>query len=119
MLQVTNLTKHKPPKIPWRKIKEKILGRKHRISMIFANNGLMRKLNARYRKEHKAASVLSFSISKNEGEIFINLGQKKHSSLLLLIHGLLHLKGFRHGCRMKSIEDKLIKQYGPRHSNRP
>jgi rRNA maturation RNase YbeY len=111
VLQITNLTKKHPPaggpEIPWGKIKEKVLGKKYELSLVFAGNALMKKLNTEYRRKKKAASVLSFPFSKTEGEIFINLSQKKHSPVFLFIHALLHLKGLEHSAKMKEQEQEL------------
>ncbi len=125
MFQITNLTKRKIPKIPWKKIKEKVLGKKYELSLVFAGNALMKKLNIKYRKQNKSASVLSFPLSKKEGETFINLSQKKHSPLFLFIHALLHLKGLEHSVKMESEEKKLSETFtnkiyhGSRHHHRP
>jgi probable rRNA maturation factor len=134
MFSITNLTKKQIPKILWKKIKEKVLGRKYELSLVFAGNALMKKLNARYRRKDKPASALSFPLSKSEaprlpstklrtsrsgqGEIFINLSQKKHSPLFLFIHGLLHLKGFKHSARMEVREQRLMKEYEKRYYHR-
>ncbi len=112
MLSITNLTKQKILKIPWEKIKEKVLGKKYELSLVLTGDGLMKKLNKIYRKKNLPASVLSFPLSKIEGEIFINLSQKKHSPLFLFIHALLHLKGLKHSAKMKEQERKLLKRYG-------
>ncbi|MFH0803641.1 MAG: rRNA maturation RNase YbeY [Candidatus Tagabacteria bacterium] len=137
MFQITNLIKkhllHRladgGPKISWEKIKEKVLGKKYELSLVLAGNALMKKLNIKYRKQNKAASVLSFPFSKTEaplrqgsagqGEIFINLSQKKHSPVFLFIHALLHLKGLEHSAKMEEQEQELMKQYGSRHRHRP
>lgn len=122
MFQITNLTKKHPPaggpKIPWQKIKEKVLGKKYELSLVLASNALMKKLNTEYRRKNKIASVLSFPLSKKSGEIFINLSQKKHSPLFLFIHALLHLKGLEHSVKMKEQEQKLMKQYGAGYNHR-
>lgn len=119
MFQITNLTKRKIPKISWKKIKERVLGKKYDLNVVLTGNGLMRKLNKKYRGKNRPASVLSFPLSKKEGEIFINIGQKKYSPLFLLIHALLHLKGFKHSAKMKEQEQKLLKKYAPGHCHRP
>jgi len=119
VLIITNLTKQKTPKIPWQKIANDILGKKYDLSVVLAGNKLMRKLNNRYRKKDRSATVLSFPLSKKEaprlrsgqGEIFINLSQKKHPLLYLYIHGLLHLKSFKHSAKMEIIENKLMKKF--------
>ncbi len=108
MFQITNLTKNKITKIPWRKIKEKVLGKKYELSLVFAGNTLMKKLNFKYRRKSRPATVLSFFLLKNQGEIFINLQQKTHSPLILFIHGLLHLKSFKHGAKMEAEEKRLL-----------
>jgi len=107
MLTLTNLTNQKPPKILWERIKKEVLGKKYDLSLVFAGNTLMKKLNRQYRRKNRPASVLSFPLSKNEGEVFINLKQKKYSPVYLFIHALLHLKSFKHGAKMKEQEKKL------------
>lgn len=125
MFSITNLTKQRIPKIPWEKIKEEILGKKYELSLVFAPSALMKKLNIKYRlpaqagKQNKSAAVLSFPLSKKQGEIFINLSQKKHSPLFLFIHALLHLKGLEHSAKMEEQEEKLKKIHGSRHRHRP
>ena len=115
MISIANLTKYNSPaggsKIHWKKIKEEILGKKYDLSVVLAGDSLMKKLNARYRKQNKSASVLSFPLSKQQGEIFINIQQKTHSPLYLFIHALLHLKGFKHSAKMKEQENKFLKRY--------
>ena len=132
MTCITNLTKKRQPfgssKIPWKKIKEEVLGKKYSLSVVFAPNALMKKLNIRYRGKAKAATVLSFPLSNKEallrqgyagqGEIFLNLHQKEHHPLFLFIHALLHLKSFEHGAKMEEQERKLLKKYGSRYCHR-
>lgn len=120
MFSITNLTKQKLSNLPWRRIAEGVLGKKYELSLVLAGNGLMKKLNKTYRNKNKSASVLSFPLSRKEGEIFINLSQKKHSPLYLFIHALFHLKGFEHNARMEREEKKLMKKYnhGAKHRYR-
>ncbi len=107
------------PEIVWKKIKEEVLGKKYDLSVVLAASGLMRKLNFKYREVNKPASVLSFPLSDNEGEIFVNLIQKKHTPLRLFIHAVLHLKSFKHGAKMEEQERKLTSKYGARYRYRP
>src|SRR3989338_8344437 len=99
MISIANLMKCNSPaggsKIPWKKIKEEILGKKYDLSVVLAGDSLMKKLNNTYCRKNKPASVLSFPFSQKQGEIFINLAQKTHFPLFLFIHALLHLKGFK------------------------
>ena len=60
-------------------IKNQVLGKNYNLSVVPAKNSLMKKLNKRYRNKDKAADVLSFPLSKTDGEIFLNesLAKKK------------------------------------------
>lgn len=99
-------------KAKWKKIKDCVLGKKFDLSVVFATNGLMKKLNEKYRKKTGAANILSFPLSKTAGEIFINkkFKDKKYADYLFT-HSLLHLKGFKHGKAMENEEAKLIKKF--------
>lgn len=100
-------------------LKNKILGKNYELSVVFTNSLLSRRLNRTYRGKNKSADVLSFPLSKNSGEIFIDLDTAKKEAPLfdmsfkkfvkfLFIHGLLHLKGMRHGATMERTEQKLL-----------
>lgn len=95
----------------WQKIKNQVLGKKYDLSAVFADNALMKELNKTYRKKAEPANVLSFALSKKEGEIFINKKfEKQKYSDYLFVHSLLHLKGFKHGKKMET-EEKIIKRF--------
>ena len=108
MFSIINLTKKKTPSLPWQRAKEKILGDEYELSVAIAGNGRMRSLNRQYRGKDKTADVLSFPYSKTEGEIFLNAKENKSRMLLLYVHALLHLKGFKHGLKMEKEEDKYL-----------
>ncbi|MCX6713543.1 MAG: rRNA maturation RNase YbeY [Candidatus Vogelbacteria bacterium] len=131
-LEITNTTKRNAPSIPFVAIKEKILGAKYDLSLVFTGNALIHKLNKIYRHKDKPTNILSFPLTENagspasrrkasrSGEIFINLTQanqefkkylvsKDEHLTHLLIHGLLHLKGWRHSSKMESEEKKYLK----------
>jgi len=102
--------------------KNKVLGKNYILSLVFIGDSLSKTLNKKYRGKDKKANVLSFSISKNEGEIFINLNEskkqaKKHGYTFdnflkyLFIHSLLHLKGFEHSSKMESEEQRILKKF--------
>lgn len=107
----------------WQQTKNQVLGENFDLSLVFADNKLMKKLNERYRKKTGATNVLSFCLSKNIGEIFLNRGGitktaqkiklpvKKYTDYLF-IHSLLHLKGYKHGKRMEREEQRILKKYG-------
>ena len=85
------------------------MGKGYELSLVFCGNSLSRKLNRVYRGKDRPTNVLSFPLSKNSGEIFINLsGLGAFGVLELFIHGLLHLKGMAHGRKMEQAEKKLL-----------
>ncbi|MCK5021714.1 MAG: rRNA maturation RNase YbeY [Candidatus Pacebacteria bacterium] len=121
-MDIKNTTKQNNPRIPAQKIKDKILGKNYKLSLVFCGDKLSKRLNKEYRKIDKATDILSFPLSKDEGEIFINLNlSKKKASeynrnytnfiAFLLIHGLLHLKGYSHSSKMEKEEEKIRKVF--------
>ncbi|MEX0910295.1 MAG: rRNA maturation RNase YbeY [Candidatus Paceibacterota bacterium] len=114
-----NLTRRPLPQIPFLHIKNKILGSKYNLSLVFMADTKARSLNKIMRHKNTAANVLSFPLTKTEGEIFINLARserdhKKYDMTYLsfvaylFIHGLLHLKGYSHGSTMERIERQTL-----------
>jgi len=121
--EITNKTKSTLSGVPFDKIKEAALGKKYNLSLVFIGDKRSRFLNKTYRQKDKPTNILSFTLDKNEGEIFINLAKAKKEAkqfernfknfvAFLFIHGLMHLKGFDHGSRMEKAEEKLRKQFG-------
>lgn len=99
----------------WLKLKNEILGEKYNLSFSYAGNDEMRRLNKLYRKKDYSANVLSFPLSKNEGEILINKNyQKKKYADYLFIHSLLHLKGLKHGKKMDEKEVGIMQKIHPK-----
>lgn len=103
-------------------IAEKMLGKKFDLSLVFVGNALSKRLNTTYREKHKSTNVLAFPLSKNSGEIYINIplarkeAKKFESTPLshihfLFVHGLLHLKGYDHGPAMERLEQQCMKKY--------
>jgi len=125
MIDFTNLTKKRRPSLPWEKAKNMILNKSYNLSVVFSDDSLMKKLNKQYRNKNKPANVLSFPLSKKEGEIFINLSSPRQNTpakkiarekdservLHLFIHSLLHLKGFSHSDKMESEEEKFLNKF--------
>lgn len=119
MISVRNMTKSSPPlaRALLSSIQERILGKQYELSLVFAGDVLSRRLNRERRGKDGPANTLSFALTKNSGEIFINMrqvardaehfGERPRSfALRLFIHSLLHLKGFSHGSIMDSEERK-------------
>ena len=106
------------------------------LSILLTGNKEIKKLNKKFRKKNKSTDVLSFpSYQKKEikvllkkktkfylGDIVININKIDHKKNsqgvknnlnMLLIHGLLHLMGYRHGInkdyiKMHNLEKKLL-----------
>ncbi len=117
MFSTKNLTKPRliPPKFPAKKVVDEILGQTYDLSLVFVDNKKSHDLNLTWRHKDKPTNILSFPLSPDQGEIFINLRQAKAEAknyqhtyaehlLFLLIHGCLHLKGMRHSSTMEKAE---------------
>jgi len=98
------------------------------ISVVFANEPEIKKINKKYRQKNKSTDVLSFNLNsgynKNgktlEGELVLcpnviakNARENKVDFLrelaFVLAHGVLHILGWRHGARMYNLQDRIIK----------
>ncbi|MCK5589195.1 MAG: rRNA maturation RNase YbeY [Candidatus Pacebacteria bacterium] len=108
-------------------IKEKILGKKYELSLVYIGDKLSKKLNKTHRQKDYEANILSFPLDKNSGEIFINIPNSKKTCKkwgrgeknfieFLFIHGLSHLKGYDHtnnqdSKKMETFEQKIRKKF--------
>ncbi len=104
------------------RIASAILPKNYELSVVFADDKLTRSLNRKYRGKNKPANVLSFPLSKNSGEIFLNSKRikkdapkfglsQKNCTIYMFIHALLHLKGFEHSARMDAQERRFLKMF--------
>lgn len=119
---IWNGTKGKPPSLPFKRIKNHILGEKYDLSLAFVSEKESKSANKKYRGKDKPANVLSFSFSKTSGEMLIcprkaredmgrfNMDYRSFVALLF-IHGLLHLKGMSHGSKMEDMEKKTLSRF--------
>lgn len=110
------------PRIPFERAARDILGSRYSLSLVVCGDSLARKMNRAYRKMGYAANVLSFSLDRGEGEIFLNVQAARREArdygvsvrarlMLLFVHACCHLKGLRHGKRMESLERKTLKRF--------
>ena len=115
-------TKGKLPCLPFVDIKNKVLGKKYDLSIAFVGRNKSRELNYRFRNKNYATNILSFSLSKNSGEIIINLEKVRKDAPnfnrpylkflgFLVIHGMLHLKGYEHSSIMEELENKFSREF--------
>lgn len=121
-VELRSMTRGKVPRIPFERIARTVLGTRYELSLVLCGDALARKLNRTYRKKGYAANVLSFPLEENEGEVFLNIDAarreaKKYGVMLkarltlLFVHACLHLKGVRHGHRMETREQTLLKKF--------
>lgn len=117
-VSVKNKTKRRFFLLPFDEIKNEILGTKYELSLVFMGASEIAKLNEAYREKEGPTDILSFSVAKNVGEIFICpiVALKKAKlfketpreyQLRLFIHGCLHLKGHAHGSTMERHERRV------------
>ena len=110
------------PLIPFEKMARDILGNKYNLSLVLCGDTLARRINREYRKKDYPANVLSFTLSKNEGEIFLNIRKAEREAKALGIpsrqriahlftHGCLHLAGLPHGKKMDGLEKKILSKF--------
>ena len=126
---ITNTTKGKLPSLPFKAIKEDILGKKYFLSIAYVDKEASQKINKKYRDIDNPTNILSFLLHKNGGEIILCLPVIKREAKnfektsdqflgFLIIHGMLHLKGYEHSSRMNKAEEKYYEKYFCRNRRR-
>ncbi len=119
---ISNTTNGRLPRLPFLKMKEYILGKKHWVGLVCVGDARSKTLNNKLRGKDKPANVLTFPLTKNEGEIYINPRQIKRDArsfgesytkffARVFIHALLHLKGCAHSSTMDKEEETLLKKF--------
>jgi rRNA maturation RNase YbeY len=110
------------PSVPFLSIKEKILGKKYNLTIVFCTPKESQEKNKLYRDKDYPTNILSFPLSDTEGEIYISLSTARKDASkfemsyleflhLLIVHGALHLKGHDHGSTMEGLEDTYLSQF--------
>ena len=96
------------------------------IGVILVSDKKIKSLNKQFLQKNSVTDVMSFSISKNYGEIIISavtaeknakiyLNSTEEEILYLVIHGFLHLKGYKDYIKkdylnMKQKQDAIFKK---------
>ncbi len=110
------------PPVPFEKIARAVLGRHYELSLVICGDALARRMNITYRKKTYKPNVLSFPLTKKEGEIFLNMRQAEREAqqfgvsprerlALLFVHGCYHLKGLSHGRTMEARERRILRAF--------
>ncbi len=109
-------------RIPFEAITKKILGGRYELSLVICGDVLAQKMNQTYRKKSYKPNVLSFPLSKQEGEIFLNVRAAAREARTrglsarawiahLFVHGCFHLKGLSHGRIMERQEERMMRAF--------
>ena len=120
---ITRETPGKLPSLPFLRIKNSILGPDYELSLAFVGRKRAIELHQVWKKKDDPVNILSFPLSKNEGEIIISLEKARRECrhfergyenylAFLFIHGCMHLKGYTHGNAMEAAEKKIRTQFG-------
>ncbi len=128
LLEETNLSVSSNgtlPRVPFLALKEKILGTRYELSIAFVTPRVAQELNRTHRGKDYIPNTLSFSLSKNAGEIVLctramRAQYKTHDMdydtyvTYIVIHSMLHLKGMEHGSTMERKETELLRLFTSR-----
>ncbi len=115
-------TKGKLPRLPFVQLRDAILGKHYEVTIVFSSPRSIKNLNKVHRKKDYIPNVLSFPLEKKSGEIYACLSQirrdaKQHDQtyekflLFLIIHSMLHLKGYAHGSKMEKAEASFLRRF--------
>ncbi|MDB5188008.1 MAG: hypothetical protein JWO50_528 [Candidatus Kaiserbacteria bacterium] len=131
MFDLTNTTKHaslskRVLSLPFETIANSILTKKYELSLVICADKLATKMNKQYRHKTYSPNVLSFPLTNDSGEIFLNLRVAEREAakynikleariLYLFIHGCVHLTGLDHGPLMDKLEKKALQKFGIKH----
>jgi rRNA maturation RNase YbeY len=119
-ISITNMTNGKPLRLPFARLKDAILGTQYDLSIAYVKPKESHRLNKLYRGKDNPTNILSFPLDKKSGEIVLDLATARKDApnfdmseskffLFLVIHGMLHLKGYDHGSTMERQEKKFLK----------
>jgi probable rRNA maturation factor len=126
IIEHNNLTlirkKGEVPDVPFLRIKEAVLGKDYALTITFCTPKESENLNGKYRDKKYPTNILSFPLDDHEGEIYVSLSKARSDAKnfdmsykkflhLLIIHGVLHLKGHAHGSTMEKLEETYLKKF--------
>ncbi len=112
-------------RLPFEELAVSALPRGYQLSLVICGDRLAQKMNAVYRKKTYRPNVLSFPLSKFEGEIFLNVRKAQREARAmripladrlarLFVHGCVHLAGHDHGTSMDRLETRTLQKFGYR-----
>ncbi len=121
--ELTNKTRGKTPHLPFREIKDAVLGARYELSLALVTPKEARRITRKTKHKDKPSNVLAFALGKRSGEILLCphtarlqaplYGYDQRPFILrLFIHATLHLAGYAHGSTMDRKEDQIAKRFG-------
>ena len=122
-IQIHRSGRGRNPSLPYNEIKNAILGNSYDLSIAFVNYADSEALHKKYKHTDGPANILSFPLTELSGEIILHLptvytkaSEYEHTPrqhlIFLLIHGMLHLKGYTHGHSMEKLERQWMNDFG-------
>jgi len=120
------ISKSTLPSVPFLRLKEKILGKSYELSISFVSETKAQEINIEHRNKDYIPNTLSFSLCeiprKKNGEIIMCLKEARRQYkkfgmtyenylIFLVLHSMLHLKGYVHGSTMESKEKYYFKLF--------
>ncbi len=107
------------PSVPFLALKEKILGKKYELSIRFVAPAEAQALNIAHRNKDYIPNTLSFPLSETSGEIILCRSAMRREYkdfdmeyeqylVFIIIHSMLHLKGYEHGSTMERKERDIL-----------
>lgn len=110
------------PNVPFLALKDAILGKKYTVSIAFVAPAIAQHINKERRDKEYIPNTLSFSLSEDSGEIIMcrSAIRKQYKEfamnydqylIFLVIHSMLHLKGYDHGDAMEKKEQYYLKKF--------
>lgn len=110
-------------RLPFEELASDVLPRGYELSLVLCADSLATRMNKKYRKKTYSPNVLSFPLSKKEGEIFLNIRKAEREAHMmgisprdriahLFVHGCAHLKGLPHGNKMDALEARVLTRLG-------
>ena len=103
-------------------MKNAILGSHYSLSVAFVDSKEMQRINGSYGKRRESTDVLSFPLGRAGGELIFSLSDVERKSAdfgmkpreyfrYLIVHSLVHLKGFDHGRKMDALEKRFCRRF--------
>lgn len=112
------------PSVPFLDIKNEVLGKNYILSIAFVSPQIAQALNIKHRNKDYIPNTLSFALDAKNGEIVLcrSAIRKQYKDFdmdyetyltFLLIHSMLHLKGYDHGSTMEKAEARYLARLAP------